>query len=611
MRALAELEQAYRARLDAWPRGRALPAGAARGPVDARGAAVSQFAQGLGTRGPVSREADPPGAGRGRLKAGLLGREGCAAAAARASRRPPTGWAASAGCSPRASSAATGGGRPSSRSCCCSPCSPARPAPATCCWRARPRADRRQEAVERFAAAWEKRRLPRDVAADLARAPPRLAAARSSPPATGSPPSRRPSSRSRCASGAEPVDGSAPRPRARAHARLRRAARHRAAARSSSATASPTWTGRRAWRLPGLRDGENVRRRVLERPARRPILAADGSRLEAEPTMAPIIGTPPAGGEPGSGLQALYDQRLGGRPGAELRFGKRLDQARRRQARPRAAHHALAAACSASPPNALGGRLGGVAVIRPRTGRVLAHGRHRRVSGPQPPGSTFKIITLSGALQARDREPVERLSGADRRRRSPACGGEREQRVLRRLAREPRSRTRATRCSRRSGAKLGRKRLVRLAEAFGFNEKPRLPTEKPSTIARDLKDDLAVGSAAIGQERDLATAVQMASVGATIANRGVRMRPRVVASERGAPPARRLAPGRRAGARHDARRRPRRHRQQGRAARRRGGRQDRHRRAAPRRAAARSTRRTPTPGSSRSRPPTTRRSRSP
>ncbi len=35
-----------------------------------------------------------------------------------------------------------------------------------------------------------------------------------------------------------------------------------------------------ALRLPGLRDGENVRRRVLQRPARRAIYAADGSRLE-------------------------------------------------------------------------------------------------------------------------------------------------------------------------------------------------------------------------------------------------------------------------------------------------------------------------------------------
>jgi cell division protein FtsI/penicillin-binding protein 2 len=82
------------------------------------------------------------------------------------------------------------------------------------------------------------------------------------------------------------------------------------------------------------------------------------------------------------------------------------------------------------------------------------------------------------------------------------------------------------------GAELGAKRLVRYAEAFGFNEKPRLPDEKPSTIARDLADDLAVGSAAIGQERDLATPLAMASVGATIANRGVRVRPRIARHEK-------------------------------------------------------------------------------
>ena len=60
-----------------------------------------------------------------------------------------------------------------------------------------------------------------------------------------------------------------------------------------------------AWRLPGLREGENVRRRVLARPERRPILAGDGSRLEAEASAATILGQAPAGGEPGSGLQAL------------------------------------------------------------------------------------------------------------------------------------------------------------------------------------------------------------------------------------------------------------------------------------------------------------------
>ena len=53
-----------------------------------------------------------------------------------------------------------------------------------------------------------------------------------------------------------------------------------------------------------------------------------------------------------------------------------------------------------------------------------------------------------------------------------------------------------------------------------------------SEIATDLRDDLAVGAAAIGQDRDLATPLQMATVGATIANDGVREEPRLAREER-------------------------------------------------------------------------------
>ena len=73
-----------------------------------------------------------------------------------------------------------------------------------------------------------------------------------------------------------------------------------------------------------------------------------------------------------------------------------------------------------------------------------------------------------------------------------------------------------------------------MAEAFGFNERPRVPDAKASTIPRprDLKDSLAVGASAIGQDRDLATPLQMAVVGATIAERGRRARPRIVRNDK-------------------------------------------------------------------------------
>ena len=286
-----------------------------------------------------------------------------------------------------------------------------------------------------------------------------------------------------------------------------------------------------AWRLPGLRDGERVRRRVLRSPERRPILARDGSRLDAEPAATAIVGTAPAGGEPGSGLQALYDERVGGRPGAELRFGRRV--ARRVEVqRGRTLRTTLSPRLQRVATTALGDRLGAVAIMRPRTGDILALSGIA-VSGPQPPGSTFKIITLAGALQAgiatlSSSYPVQTsatLSGvAVRNASDESCGGS----LANSFAHSCNS------VFAPLGARLGARRLVRLAEAFGFNEELKLPDARPSTIpaAGELKDDLAVGAAAIGQERDLATTLQMASVGATIANRGVRVRPRLVRGER-------------------------------------------------------------------------------
>ncbi|MEA2380914.1 MAG: ATP-dependent helicase HrpA, partial [Solirubrobacteraceae bacterium] len=54
MRAVHELEELYRRRVDEWPRGRPLPAALREVPWMLEELRVNQFAQGLGTRGPVS-----------------------------------------------------------------------------------------------------------------------------------------------------------------------------------------------------------------------------------------------------------------------------------------------------------------------------------------------------------------------------------------------------------------------------------------------------------------------------------------------------------------------------------------------------------------------------
>ena len=294
-------------------------------------------------------------------------------------------------------------------------------------------------------------------------------------------------------------------------------------------------TARVAWmpalRLPGLRPGERVHRRILRQPRRASVLDADGRRLSRSPAAAALVGAAPSGSDPGSGLEAFYDARLGGRPGAELRYGRRLI-ARVDVVPGRPVKTTIRPSLQAAATGALGGRLGGVAVIRPRSGAVLALAG-LAVSGPQPPGSVFKIVTLAAALQERETRPSESfpvrtaatLEGVQLRNAGDeACGG---------------SLTDSFAHSCNSvfgplGARLGAKRLVAYAERFGFNEKLPIPAAKPSTIPppRELTDELAVGASAIGQDRDLATPLVMAGVGATIANGGVRAGPRLVRSEK-------------------------------------------------------------------------------
>jgi cell division protein FtsI/penicillin-binding protein 2 len=147
-------------------------------------------------------------------------------------------------------------------------------------------------------------------------------------------------------------------------------------------------------------------------------------------------------------------------------------------------------------------------------------------SAPQPPGSTFKIITLAGLLDAgvvkrSARVPVQTsttLEGVElENANGEACGGSLKESF-------------AESCNSvfaPLGAKLGAERLVQTAEKFGFNEEPPVLGAASSTIpaAGEIGDDLAVGSTAIGQGKVLTTPLQMAEVAATIGRGGERPRP--------------------------------------------------------------------------------------
>ncbi len=190
---------------------------------------------------------------------------------------------------------------------------------------------------------------------------------------------------------------------------------------------------------------------------------------------------------------------------------------------------------------ALGGTYGGAAVIDARKGSVLGLAG-LAYSAPQPPGSTFKIITATGALDAGivsldDEFPVE-TSNSEIGREIPnahdePCGGTFAE-------------TFADSCNTvfaPLGAELGGPKLVETSELFGFNEPPQLydpqttrivdPPE--STIPPDLSGSVETGESAIGQGQVLATPLEMATVSQTIANGGVRM-PTAIARTEGLEP---------------------------------------------------------------------------
>lgn len=300
--------------------------------------------------------------------------------------------------------------------------------------------------------------------------------------------------------------------------------------------------------FPGLRSGERLSARRFA-PPRAALLARDGSPLvrggsratAPGPVAAEVAGrlgralpearaARRAAGFPDTtpvgltGLERVFEQRLAGRPGGELLAGARvLARARPRAAPPlrTAIDTALERAAIAS----LAGRFGGAAAIDPRTGEVLALAGVA-YSGLQPPGSTFKIITATAALEAHavglgTTFPVRTGAVIEGRTLQNAngesCGGT----FLNAFAVSCNS------VFAPLGARVGARRLVAAAERFGFNHAPSIPGAATSTIppAGSLGDDLAVGSSAIGQGRVQATALQMATVAAAIGEGGRRPRP--------------------------------------------------------------------------------------
>jgi penicillin-binding protein A len=313
----------------------------------------------------------------------------------------------------------------------------------------------------------------------------------------------------------------------------------------SGSGSSATVKFNRSLLFPGLQGQERLARHMRLAP-RASLLAADGTPLAEGPdrtspisdVASEIVGVLgavppadaaryaaegyPAGAHVGlDGLEYAFQDQLAGTPGGVLEAGKRV-LARIAPERGHDVTTTIVPSLERAAIDALGGRYGAVTAMNPRTGGLLALAGVA-FSALQPPGSTMKIITATGALDAgivklTDVFPISTEATLDgytlHNASGEACGGT----FLNAFAVSCNS------VFAPLGAKLGGRRLVAIAEKFGFNQPPSVPGAAESSIpsASKIGDDLAVGSSAIGQGMVQATTLEMADVGATIAMGGRR-----------------------------------------------------------------------------------------
>jgi cell division protein FtsI/penicillin-binding protein 2 len=324
--------------------------------------------------------------------------------------------------------------------------------------------------------------------------------------------------------------------------------------------------------FPGLRRGEKLEAETELAP-RAAILAEDGTPLAEGPALerehplgsaaidvtgevgeaseedAPELaahGFPPETPVGISGLEQAFNRRLAGKPGGKLLAvpaaaakgakGRVLAESKPQPGAPVKTTidpHLQEVAVAA-----LAGRAGGVAVLDAKNGDVRALAG-QAFSAPQPPGSTFKIVTTVAALQKNlvklddEFEITDGINVGGRfieNANGEYCGG-----TFREAFAES--------CNADFlplGPQIGNAKLVETAEAFGFNSPPTLyspsivkevePAE--STIPKDIGEEVDLAVSAIGQGEVLATPLQMATVAQTIANDGVRMPTSIVYAKR-------------------------------------------------------------------------------
>ncbi len=312
--------------------------------------------------------------------------------------------------------------------------------------------------------------------------------------------------------------------------------------------------------FPGLRGGEELKAEVELAP-RSAIIAGNGEALaegpaeerehplgsamidvtgevgevpEEDEALLARQGYPPETPVGISGLEQAFNRRLAGRPGGKLLAvptkgggtSRTLGEAKPEAGAP--VKTTIDPALQDVAVGALAGRAGGIALLDAKSGDIRALAG-QAYSAPQPPGSTFKIVTTTAALEDHvvsldDEFEINNGINVGGRFLNNAngeyCGG-----TFREAFAESCNSVFAP-----LGPKIGNDDLVATAERFGFNSPltlyaPNLIREvdpPESTIPKEIGEEIDLGVSAIGQGEVQATPLEMASVAQTIANGGVR-----------------------------------------------------------------------------------------
>jgi penicillin-binding protein A len=255
-----------------------------------------------------------------------------------------------------------------------------------------------------------------------------------------------------------------------------------------------------------------------------------------------------------AGLEKEYDDQLAGR---ENEFASTIDQLLGHRQEGEDIRTTLDVRGQRVALQALAGRRGSVVAMEPSTGRVrvmasdpgfnpnlitskrgigaTASTFNRATQGRYPPGSTFKVVTASAAVDTGRYNPNSVISG-----KSPKVisgvplsnfGGESFGAITLTDALTHSVNT----VFGEVGEKLGSATMLKYMKRFGFQRKPPLDYPRNEMVAsgvfptKGCGHGVDFGRVAIGQECHLTvTPLQMAEVAATIANGGVRMKPKFV-----------------------------------------------------------------------------------